>query len=120
LPTSTENACGPLPGTNHDPAKGKLWIKFSCRKTSFSITENQTLTTGTASRPVRANRGGRLAQLMETSKLLGQGLGKKLAITTAGSKRPRNQLNNASDDLPDNMMAPPLRAKRQCVNKVFL
>ena len=112
----TENSL-PQAGTNHDPAKDKLQIKFSYRGTSFSITENQP-TTGATGRPVRANRGGRLAQLLETSELLSQGLGKKLAGT--GSKRPRNQLNNAPDDLPDNTMAPPLKAKRQRVNKVFI
>jgi hypothetical protein len=58
-----------------------------------------------------------LAQLQETSELLGQGLGKKLA--GSNSKRPRNQLDNAPDNLPDNAMAPPPKAKRQRVNKVL-
>lgn len=114
-PILTENS---LPGTDHHPAKGKLQIQFSHRGTSLSITENQAPTTGAAGRPVRANRGGRLAQMLETSELLGEGLGKKLAGT--GSKRPRSQLNDAPEDLPDNMMAPPLKAKRQRVNKVSL
>lgn len=91
---------------------------FSYRNPSF-LTENQLLaTTGPTGRPVRANRGGRLAQMMETSELLCQGLGKRLAAT--GGKRPHNQVNSAPDDLPDNTMAPPLKAKRRRVNlKVF-
>ena len=78
---------------------------------------NQVPSTGTTGRPVQSNRGGRMIQLQETSDLLGQGLAKKMSGT--GNKRPRNQLDNAPDDLPESIMAPPLKTKRQRVNKVL-
>jgi len=68
---------------------------------------------------VRINRGGRIAQMQETSDLICEGLTRK--VTGAGAKRPRNHLeNSAPDTLPDNDMAPPAKAKRQRVNKVTL
>ena len=70
------------------------------------------------SRPVRNNRNGRIAQLQETSDLLGQGLARKIAGT--GGKRTRNHLDNAPNDLPENDMAPPIKTKRQRVGKVNL
>ena len=69
-------------------------------------------------RPVRSNRNGRIAQLQETSDLLCQGLVKKIAGT--GGKRMRNQLDNVPENLPENEMAPPVKAKRQRLNKVSL
>lgn len=39
-------------------------------------------------------------------------------MTGAGNKRLHNQLDNAPASLPDNSMAPPVRAKRQRLNKV--
>jgi len=86
---------------------------------TFSIIENLMPAPAPAesSRPVRTNRNGRMAQLQETSDLLGQGLAKKMAGT--GGKRTRNQLDNAPENLPENEMAPPVRAKRQRLNKVL-
>jgi hypothetical protein len=83
----------------------------------YLLSQTQVFTVATG-RPVRANRGGRIAQLQETSDLLGQGLIKKM--TGTGSKRPRNQLENAPDDLPESAMAPPVKAKRQRVNKAII
>jgi len=85
------------------------------RLTLFSMLENQPSTTN--GRPVRANRGGRVVQLQETSDLLCQGLAKKIAGVSG--KRVHNQLDNAPDNLPESDMAPPTKTKRQHVNKVM-
>jgi hypothetical protein len=99
---------------------GKRWISTYCLRQSdlFIFTAENQLPTVATGRPVRANRGGRIAQLQETSDLLGQGLAKKM--TGAGSKRPRNQLDNAPESLIESAMAPPVKAKRRRVNKVII
>jgi hypothetical protein len=40
-------------------------------------------------------------------------------MTGTGGKRPRNLLDNAPEDLPESVMAPPLKAKRQRLIKVW-
>jgi hypothetical protein len=71
-------------------------------------------------RPVRSNRGtgGQRAQLEKASAIVGEGLLNKVT----GQKRDRNYLIGPGipEDLPENILAPPVQTKRARVYKAVI